>query len=70
MQVTGPKGLFPNEFNWDYQFRNSSWKQELGGGVNFTGDMTNETFHGWNPAQMAATDVPWTDALVFLGEEN
>jgi hypothetical protein len=70
MQVTGPKGLFPNEFNWDSQSRNSSWDPESGGGVNYTGDMTTETFHGWNPAQMAVTDAPWTDALVFLGEEN
>jgi len=70
MQVTGPKGLFSNEFNWESQSRNSSWDPESGGGVNYTGDMTTETFHGWNPSQMAATDAPWTDALVFLGEEN
>ena len=70
MQVTGPKGLFSSEFNWEKQSKDSSWDPESGGGVNYTGDMTTETFHGWNPAQMAVTDAPWTDALVFLGEEN
>ena len=70
MQVAGPKGLFMNEFNWEKQSKDASWDPESGGGVNYTGDMTTETFHGWNPAQMGATDAPWTDALVFLGEEN
>jgi hypothetical protein len=69
-QVTGPKGLFSSEFNWEKQSKDASWDPESGGGVNYTGDMTTETFHGWNPAQMAATDAPWTDALVFIGEEH
>ena len=64
------KGDFYAHWNWDHQSKDAAWDPESAGGVNYTGDMTTETGHGWNPAQNAATDAPWTDALVFLGEEN
>jgi hypothetical protein len=69
-QVTGPKGDFYTHWNWEYQSKDTSWDPESAGGVNYTGDMTTETGHGWNPSQKAADDAPWTNALVFLGEEN
>ena len=69
-QVVGPKGDFYTHWNWDHQSKDTSWDPESAGGVNYTGDMTTETGHGWNPSQKDAADAPWTDALVFLGEEN
>jgi hypothetical protein len=69
-QIVGPKGDFYTHWNWDHPSKDASWDPESGGGVNYTGDMTTETMHGWNPAQNAATDAPWTNALVFLNEEN
>ena len=69
-QVVGPKGDFYAHWNWDHQSKDAAWDPESAGGVNYTGDMTTETGHGWNPAQNAATDAPWTDALVFIGEEH
>jgi len=69
-QVEGPKGDFYTHWNWAYQSKDTSWDPESGGGVNYTGDMTTDTAHGWNPSQKAADDAPWTNALVFLGEEN
>jgi len=81
-QIVGPKGDFYTRFNWDFNSKGSNadstqgaWDPAGGGGVDFAGDMTTETFHGWNPAaSVPSTDgttiAPWTDALVFLGEEH
>ena len=69
-QVVGPKGDFYTHWNWDHQSKDTSWDPESAGGVNYTGDMTPERGHGWNPSQKDGTDAPWTNALVFLSEDK
>jgi hypothetical protein len=57
-QVAGPKGDFYTHWNWDHQSKDTQWDAEAAYGVNYTGDMTDESSIG--------SQLPENPALVEL----